>query len=174
MERLESNKKDKMAKEHMDGGMGEGQAMSVSEISSHISSHTPSVKDVASKKENSSSSPSSESRAFKKNETKHISVSIEPIKPKEFAQKGKLFKKDTLTLELEDIEQYLDEKNSMEHVDKNEHKSPFIIYLNSKFAQQVKQNQRIRKIRNIGFYLAIVLFVLILGFVLGLLLKGSK
>ncbi|KRH94735.1 hypothetical protein M153_1570002144 [Pseudoloma neurophilia] len=116
---------------------------------------------------------SSDSKSFE-TEVKHVSVSMAPVKSKDFAQKGKLVKKDTLTLELEDIQQYLADKDNLEKTKENEHKTPFIIYLNSKFAHQVRQNQKVRQLKNIGFWLAIMIFILILGVSLGSLIPKSK
>merc|ERR1711915_193021 len=93
-----------------------------------------------------------------------VKIKMPSIKPKNFSQLGRIVNEDTLTLELEDIEQYLEHKDENHPLKDDEQYTPFIIYLNSKFTRQVRNNQRLRRAKSIGGVVALVIFVAIVFF----------
>lgn len=102
---------------------------------------------------------------------KNTAVTIPKIENEDFAQLGTLMNRDTLTVELDDIEEYLRDRKRFESYGKGEYKTPFIIYLNSKFVGTVRSNKKIRKVKS---YLTVILLLILvgaLGFGLGKLLN---
>lgn len=105
------------------------------------------------------------------NKVVNTTVSMIPIADKGFTQKGKLMKGDTLTIELEDVEQYINNKENLENMKDQEYKTPFIIYLNSKFVDQVKVNKRLRRTKKLIIFAGIVLLILASVFLLAKILN---
>lgn len=93
----------------------------------------------------------------------------EKILRREFKQFGLLMNKDTLVIELDDLDQYLKEKENYEN--KDEDKIPFIVYLNNKFVKQVRRNRNYRRCRKMLKICGLVVVCLIIGIAIGKLIN---
>ncbi|ELQ75279.1 hypothetical protein THOM_1776, partial [Trachipleistophora hominis] len=99
----------------------------------------------------------------KPEEAKQTEIHIPKIKSGKMQQSGVLMQNDILTVQIDDIVEYVKNRKEMEKLKEGERLEPFIIFLNSRFISTVRHNIRMRRAKT-GIIVVVLLIVVGVAF----------
>ncbi|ELA47829.1 hypothetical protein VCUG_00671 [Vavraia culicis subsp. floridensis] len=103
----------------------------------------------------------------KPEETKKTEIPIPKMKNEKMQQKGVLMQNDILTIQVDDMVDYIKNRKDMENLKEGERLEPFIIFLNSRFISTVKHNIRMKRAKTGIVVVLLLIVVSVICFFLG-------